>query len=97
MQVVPTEEWMGVYKDNIGSIAKGVIFIGSGCCLGSSIKREEGSDMEYSVLILMSAFGLGLLVNGKDLLPVYLGLELQAPLSRLTINSLTDVGYLTAR
>ena len=69
----------GGVGDIIGYI-KGVVYIGGGLCIISSIeklKREERS-MEYVWIVMMVVFGMGLMVGAKELMGMYLALEMQA-------------------
>jgi NADH-quinone oxidoreductase subunit N len=42
------------------------------------VKREKQQKFEYSVVILLSAVGMGMLISAADLIALYLGLELMS-------------------
>ncbi|HEX8554748.1 MAG TPA: NADH-quinone oxidoreductase subunit NuoN [Sphingomonas sp.] len=74
----------GLYRaDAFGAFAKVLIFGGSAIAIVLAprfFSRTAGDDLrpEYPVLILLSAAGMGMMVSAGDLLPLYVGLELQS-------------------
>lgn len=70
---------LDICNDDISRMSKGIIYLSSGLCIGGSLnngKLEKG--MEFSMIILMSSVGLSLMLSSKDLMFIYLGLEMQA-------------------
>ena len=69
---------VGLVIDSMGNMVKGAMYIMSGVCVITSYSVKGSGIREYSIILMMSSIGLGLMVSGKDLMSVYLGVELQA-------------------
>lgn len=70
-----------LYNDNLTANIKGILFIiraGSLLISLSYLRREGIYAFEYSLLLVLRRFAMGLLVSSYDLLAVYLALELQS-------------------
>jgi NADH-quinone oxidoreductase subunit N len=78
------EAFDGLYRaDGFGTFCKLLIY--GACAVGILMAprffaRTAGDDLrpEYPVLILLSAAGMGMMASATDLLPLYVGLELQS-------------------
>jgi NADH-quinone oxidoreductase subunit N len=67
--------------DDFGRFLKILAFIGSAVAIVMSLDHQaaEGQGLfEYSILILLSAVGMGMLISATDLIALYLGLELMS-------------------
>jgi NADH-quinone oxidoreductase subunit N len=70
-----------LYHDNLTATGKMLLMLFGGLCLLASKKyiKKEGLDViEYPIIIVMSTWGLGLLISAYDLMSLYLALELQS-------------------
>lgn len=70
-----------LYIDSLSINGKGFLFLVSGICLLVSLEYlliQGIYAFEYSLLILIATFGLGLLLSSNDFLSLYLSLELQS-------------------
>jgi NADH-quinone oxidoreductase subunit N len=72
----------GLYiADSFAAFSKIVIYVAAAASLVAAsgwFAREGVFRTEYSVLILLSAVGMGMMVSAGDLLTLYVGLELQS-------------------
>ena len=67
--------------DDFSVLAKSLILIGSIAALIMSlgyIRREGINRFEYPILILLATLGMMMMVSANDLIPLYLGIELQS-------------------
>ena len=78
------DAFYGLYRaDLFGAFAKVLIYVACAVAIVIAPRffaRTVGDDLraEYPVLILLSAAGMGMMVSAADLLPLYVGLELQS-------------------
>lgn len=72
----------GIYvADNFSAYAKLLIYIAAGLSLmiaPAYLQKAGALRAEYPVLILFAAIGMGMMVSARDLLTLYIGLELNS-------------------
>ncbi len=67
--------------DDFARYLKILVYIGSGAAIILSLTylaAEKQEKFEYSILILLSTVGMGMLISAGDLIALYLGLELMS-------------------
>jgi NADH-quinone oxidoreductase subunit N len=67
--------------DDFARFLKLLVFVGSAAAIVMSLDYlavERQQKFEYSVLILLSSVGMGMLISAADLIALYLGLELMS-------------------
>jgi len=67
--------------DDFARFLKILVYIGSGFAIVMSLdylEAERQQIFEYSILILLSTVGMGMLISAGDLIALYLGLELMS-------------------
>jgi NADH-quinone oxidoreductase subunit N len=67
--------------DDFARFFKVLAFVGSACAIVMSLDylaKERERKFEYSILILLSTAGMGMLISAGDLIALYLGLELMS-------------------
>jgi len=70
-----------LYHDTLTATIKGIVFFFGGFCLLASrgyLAFQKIHAFEYSLLVLLCSFALGLFVSSYDLISLYLSLELQS-------------------
>ena len=81
--VIPNGQIFGgsFVLDDFARFFKILAFIGSACAIVMSLDyltMERQEKFEYSILILLSTTGMGMLISAGDLIALYLGLELMS-------------------
>lgn len=76
------EGFGGLYRaDAFGNFAKTLVFLSAAVALTLSPRwfdQEERMRAEYPVLVLLAAAGMGMMVSATNLLPLYVGIELNS-------------------
>jgi NADH-quinone oxidoreductase subunit N len=68
-----------VAVDNFGSFAKILIYAASFICIMIAPRFfEKGMRAEYPTLILLAALGMGIMASSRDMMTLYIGLELNS-------------------
>jgi len=70
------DTFSGICNDGLSRVSKGLIYTLSGLCLIGNIRIVN--KWEYGAIVILSSFGVGLLVSSKDWMSIYLSLELQS-------------------
>ncbi len=76
------EGFGGLYRaDAFANFAKTLVFLAAAVALTLSPRwfdQEESMRAEYPVLVLLAAAGMGMMVSATNLLPLYVGIELNS-------------------
>jgi len=84
----------GLYRmDDFGSVAKLLIYLATIACLVVTPRffdRRGAYRVEYPVLLLLNAVGMGMMVSAVDLMTLYIGLELSSLSSYVLASFLRD-------
>src|SRR5690606_35790317 len=65
--------------DDFGAFAKLIIYAASFVCIAIAPRYfRDAMRAEYSVLILFAALGMGIMASSRDLMTLYVGLELNS-------------------
>ncbi|MCC2601001.1 NADH-quinone oxidoreductase subunit NuoN [Sphingopyxis yananensis] len=68
-----------VAVDNFGNFAKILIYAASLVCIVIAPRFfEKGMKAEYPVLVVLAALGMGIMVSSRDMMTLYIGLELNS-------------------